>query len=266
MSVDAKTSVLIVKRYIQAPRDRVFALMTDPSLIHRWFNGAEMGRTAMKADIRVGGRYQCEMMESHNVYTPHGEYLEITPPERIRFSWVAEGMVPYSEVTIELHEKGEGTEVVLSHELPSEDLVQPHRSGWTWVLLRLAGHAEIGTQTIPENPTFAAGENIAIKVPAYLHAQTVSFYRDTLALPIVKMEENSVAFKFGGITLWVDKVATQTHADIWLEVKTPDLEAAAAHFRRTRTPRRDEIEPLPEGMEAMWITDPSGVIHLVSKG
>jgi len=56
-----------------------------------------------------------------------------------------------------------------------------------------------------------------------------------------------------------------SQAEIWLEVVTDDLEGAAAHFEEHACTRRDEIEPLPEGFRAFWISSPANIIHLVSE-
>ncbi len=262
----ATSAQLIVRRLIAAPRERVFDIMTNPDLIHRWLNGTEAGTAACISDIRVGGKFKCEMFETGITFRPHGEWLEIKRPSHVKFTWSSEGFVENSIVTIELHERGDDTEVILSHELPmDEELRNAHRNGWTWALSRLTAHAEIGTAPPPARPSFTGGVNIAMKVPPHTFDRTVAFYRSILGIPVDETEEESVAFRFGPNRLWIDRVPTQTQSDVWLQIETPDIEQAEAHFRRTRTERRDEIETLPDNMEAFWITNPAGIVHLVSK-
>jgi catechol 2,3-dioxygenase-like lactoylglutathione lyase family enzyme len=110
---------------------------------------------------------------------------------------------------------------------------------------------------------FQGGRNIAIKVPPHQHEATVRFYRDTLGLRVVKQDSGTVAFEFGAIQLWIDRVATASHAEVWLEVITSDGDKAASHLRQAGTTRRDELEALPEGMRDFWVSSPSSVIHLV---
>ena len=55
-----------------------------------------------------------------------------------------------------------------------------------------------------------------------------------------------------------------SQAEIWLELITDDVEAAADYLDSTDTVRKDEIEPLPEGFDGFWICNPADVIHLVS--
>ena len=37
-----------------------------------------------------------------------------------------------------------------------------------------------------DGPQFSGGANIAIKCPAHTYEETVTFYRDTLALPLLE--------------------------------------------------------------------------------
>ncbi|PSJ47671.1 hypothetical protein C7H85_02240 [Zobellella endophytica] len=110
---------------------------------------------------------------------------------------------------------------------------------------------------------FSGGRNIALKVPPHQFEATVAFYRDVLALRQVDKQLPSVAFEFGACQLWIDKVPGLSQAETWLEVVTNDLEAAAGHMQAAGMARRDEIEPLPEGFAAFWISNPAQIIHLI---
>ena len=114
-----------------------------------------------------------------------------------------------------------------------------------------------------ETPKFAAGRNIAMKVPPHLHEATVRFYRDTLGLEELERQGESVGFRFGASTLWIDRVPGLSQAETWLEVVTHDLDAAAAHLAAAGVVRCDEIEPLPDGLHGFWISSPASIIHLV---
>ena len=108
------------------------------------------------------------------------------------------------------------------------------------------------------------GPNIAMKVPPERFAATLAFYRDTLGLRILKETAGSVAFEYGPIQLWIDRRDEVSHAEVWLELVTPDTAGAARDLAADGVIRRDEIERLPEGFDGFWITSPAGVIHLVS--
>jgi catechol 2,3-dioxygenase-like lactoylglutathione lyase family enzyme len=110
---------------------------------------------------------------------------------------------------------------------------------------------------------FKAGNNIAIKVPEHQFSATVSFYKDVLGFELVREEEHSVAFEFGDKVLWVDLVSTLSQSEIWLEVRSNDLEHAAKHLHEKGVVRCDQIEPLPDDFEGFWISSPANIIHLV---
>lgn len=113
------------------------------------------------------------------------------------------------------------------------------------------------------DPTFEGGKNIAMKIPPHVFHQTVSFYQDVLRLPVVKEGDNSIVFKFGANHLWLDKVDHLSQAEIWLEVNTDDIDAAADYLDYPDIKRRDEIENLPEEIDGFWISNPANIIHLV---
>ena len=113
-------------------------------------------------------------------------------------------------------------------------------------------------------PRFRGGHNIAVKVPAHRYEAAVAYYRDSLGLEIVESSDSSTAFQFGPIVLWLDRRDFFSQPEIWLEVVTDDTRRAASHLEAAGGERRDEIEPLPASLDAFWIADPAGVIHLVS--
>jgi catechol 2,3-dioxygenase-like lactoylglutathione lyase family enzyme len=119
-------------------------------------------------------------------------------------------------------------------------------------------------------PSFAGGKNIAMKVPSHQWASVVSFYRDVLGLEVIDHDPSdsatpSVVFAFGSNHLWIDRVDTISQAELWLELVTDDVEAAARHLDLPGIARRDEIEPLGVDFEGFWISSPASIIHLVTK-
>lgn len=112
---------------------------------------------------------------------------------------------------------------------------------------------------------FEAGRNIAMKVPPHLYEATVQFYRDVLGLKELTRHNPSVGFEFGSNYLWIDSVVGISQAETWLEIVTNDIEAAAKHLKAAGVVRCDEIEPLPEGFNAFWVSSPASIIHLVCK-
>jgi uncharacterized protein YndB with AHSA1/START domain len=128
----AGTHSVVVRRVVSAPRSEVYRLWTDAKRMPEWILA---GGTAT-LDVRVGGKYHLDMHYQGKSYPHDGEYLEVSPPERLVFTWISEGTnwLP-SIVTIELIEHGEKTEVVLTHEgLPGGESLTSHEQGWTEIL------------------------------------------------------------------------------------------------------------------------------------
>lgn len=116
-------------------------------------------------------------------------------------------------------------------------------------------------------PTFKPGQNIAMKIPAHEYERTVTFYRDVLRFKELTPSgsDETPRFEFGDKTLWLDCVAGISQSEIWLEVVTDDLDLASSYLQEHACARRDEIEPLPEGFRAFWVSSPTNIIHLVSE-
>ena len=117
-------------------------------------------------------------------------------------------------------------------------------------------------------PQFEPGKNLAMKVPAHEFEKTVVFYRDILGFEEIKESQtansDSVRFMFGDKILWIDRVATLSQAELWLEIVTDDIHAASEYLASQGCVRRDEIEPLPQNFNGFWLANPANIIHLIS--
>lgn len=105
------------------------------------------------------------------------------------------------------------------------------------------------------------GKNIAIKVPQHKWAETVAFYKDRVCLQVKRETPDTVAFAFGAMTLWIDRVERQSQVDVWLELFSDDPDQALADLD---SPKRDELEAL-DGVKGHWTSDPAGVVLLVRR-
>jgi uncharacterized protein YndB with AHSA1/START domain len=103
-----------VERIFDAPRDRVFAVYTDPELIPEWWG--PRGTTAIvdRMDVRTGGdwRFVCRHADgSESAF--RGAYREVSAPERIVQTFEWEGMPGYVSLeTATFEDLGERTKVV----------------------------------------------------------------------------------------------------------------------------------------------------------
>jgi uncharacterized protein YndB with AHSA1/START domain len=128
---------LRVERTFDAPREAVFDAWTSPEVMRRWW-AAEHDWTTPRAEVglRPGGRIRLSMAESGGepVHTFSGKYQEVRPPERIVFTvdWEGgQGDGAVSTVTVEFHELGDRTRVVLTQRgLATEESREEHEDGW----------------------------------------------------------------------------------------------------------------------------------------
>jgi len=136
---------LIVNRTLNAPRERVFRAWTEEAELDRWFAPGP-GRTVKSSlDVRVGGAYRIEMRAADgHLHVATGTYREIRRPERLVFTWRAEGgpeIVDDTVVMVEFFEAGdagEKTQVTLTHQnFRSADVRDRHEKGWTGCLEQL---------------------------------------------------------------------------------------------------------------------------------
>jgi len=129
MPVDGIT----VKRVLRARRERVFEAWTRPDLMARWFFPGADWTVVVTCDLAVGGSYELEMRDAQGErHLQFGRYREIAPVSRLVFTWSCPDLgVMDSVVTVELADRGDETELVLTHELPPEPKIRRgHEEGW----------------------------------------------------------------------------------------------------------------------------------------
>lgn len=131
---------LTITRWIAAPPASVFAALTEPAKIVRWW-GPDAGPTlSAQAEVRPGGRFSVTFRtEDGAEHTSYGVYREVVTDEKLVFTWHW-GETPGQEslVTVTLKPVNGGTEVTLLHEgFPDEETRDSHREGWHGALNKL---------------------------------------------------------------------------------------------------------------------------------
>jgi uncharacterized protein YndB with AHSA1/START domain len=130
--------VVVVRRVIAAPRDRVFAAWLDPAMLARFMRPGDVAEARAEVDARVGGAFRITMIHAGGEPDHWGEYLAIEPPSRLAFTWISASTDRQpTEVTIDFHERGGATEIVLTHRRLPAPRVPPHRKGWGEIVARL---------------------------------------------------------------------------------------------------------------------------------
>lgn len=132
---DVQASTVEREVRIEARPETIFPFFTEPELMVRW-----MGRT-VDLDARPGGAHRIEVTGER---VAAGEYVEVSPPERVVFTWGWETQDSpvrpgSSTVTVTLTPDGNHTVVKLVHsDLPGDGAAAGHGEGWDHYLPRLA--------------------------------------------------------------------------------------------------------------------------------
>ena len=133
---------LEVRRTIRAPRQRVFEAWTRPEEVKRWSAPGPIEVAVAEIDLRVGGAYRIHMRAPDGaMHRAFGVYREIDPPRRLVYTWSWEEKPEVTDtvITVEFHDLGDATEVVLRHDgLTTAKERQDHEHGWTGCLDKLA--------------------------------------------------------------------------------------------------------------------------------
>jgi uncharacterized protein YndB with AHSA1/START domain len=131
---------LKLSRLYNATCEELFEAWTNPDSMKQWMCPEGGTVSHVELDLRVGGAFRIDMKHGQEVIEHRGVYQEIKALEKLVFTWVSQN-TDWGEtlVTIELFERGEQTELVLTQiRLPSEASTEAHTAGWTSILERLA--------------------------------------------------------------------------------------------------------------------------------
>ncbi|HTK52211.1 MAG TPA: SRPBCC family protein [Gemmatimonadaceae bacterium] len=109
-------------RLFDAPRALVFDAMTKPEHIARWWGqlGAGYSVPVCEVDLRVGGKWRFVNRHPKGEVAFHGEYREITPPDRLVYTELMEPYPDGSLVTTTFAEEAGKTRVTVVASYPSK--------------------------------------------------------------------------------------------------------------------------------------------------
>ncbi len=136
--------VLTITRILVANRQAVFDAWTSVDSVQHWMCPEAASVPLAEMDVRVGGSFRVEMLIEGERLVHTGVYREISPPERLVFTWTSQ----YTQhrdtlVTVELRALGDTTELRLTQALlPDEMAVHRHTRGWTRIMEHLASHIQ----------------------------------------------------------------------------------------------------------------------------
>ena len=129
--------MLRIERTFHAPARAVFDAWTSTEVLRRWWPaGPDWDTPVVEEDVRVGGKLPLVIRRPDGQeFGGSGEYLEITPPERLVFTWTWDGQEAQEGlqlVEVEFKEEPDGTTtVVLTNSgLRDEESKRSHDEGW----------------------------------------------------------------------------------------------------------------------------------------
>ena len=127
---------LVLTRVFDAPREKLFRAWTEPELLKQWFAPLPYTTSLAELDVRPGGANLIVMRSPDGEeFGGAGEYLVITRPERLVFTWTWDGHEGHEGtqlIEVEFRKKGVGTTTVTltNRGLRDEESRRSHRRGW----------------------------------------------------------------------------------------------------------------------------------------
>ncbi|MEO9943759.1 MAG: SRPBCC domain-containing protein [Paraglaciecola sp.] len=137
---------LQVKRTLAFPRELVFSAWLKAEHLMKWMGPTQdINLGLIEIDPQPKGKYRFGFDDKNCLDTRsfvHGEFLKITAPSQLVFTWIWEAPLPEAGVltlvTVDFHEVEGGTEMVLTHQkFMDKESCERHNAGWTGTLDKL---------------------------------------------------------------------------------------------------------------------------------
>ncbi len=142
MTGDPGGLILHLEKFLQAPKERVFAACVEPEKLAKWWGPAGFTILSVDLDVREGGRYRITMQPPDGeAFHLRGEFSRIDPPQRLVYTFEWEEPDPDDQETVvklSFLDDREGTKLVLDQgPFATEARHALHEAGWTETLARL---------------------------------------------------------------------------------------------------------------------------------
>jgi uncharacterized protein YndB with AHSA1/START domain len=134
---------LRLSRVVAAPPPRVFAALTQPADLARWWGPRGFTTPEIELDLRVGGRYRFTMQPPEgDRFHLSGEFFELEPPSRLAYTFRWDEPTPddrETAVTVTLDAVDDATELTVRQgDSATEERLELHEGGWTDSLDKLS--------------------------------------------------------------------------------------------------------------------------------
>lgn len=133
--MSATSNTVKLHRVLAAPPDRVYRAFTTPDALVKWMPPHGFVAKVHSMDVRVGGHFRMSFtnMTTQKGNSFGGEYFEVVPNERLRYSDKFEdpNLKGEMQVTIQFRKVLCGTEVtILQENIPTVIPVEMCYLGW----------------------------------------------------------------------------------------------------------------------------------------
>lgn len=130
-------------RVLRCPPERAYRAFVEPDALAKWSPPHGFTCRVHEMDVRVGGRFRMSFgnFSSGQVHSFGGEYLELVPPERLRYTDVFDDpqLPGVMEVSVVLKALPGGTELSLTQSgIPESIPLEMCYLGWQETLQQLA--------------------------------------------------------------------------------------------------------------------------------
>jgi uncharacterized protein YndB with AHSA1/START domain len=144
------TNTIRLHRVLRSPPERVYRAFLDPDALAKWLPPDGFTAKVHHMDARVGGTFRMSFTNftTGQSHAFGGEYLELSPHERIRYTdkFDDPSLPGVIEVTVGLKKVSAGTEVNIAQEgVPDVIPVEACYLGWQDSLALLARLVEAET-------------------------------------------------------------------------------------------------------------------------
>lgn len=129
--------LLTLECTLDAPRERIFQMMTEPAELVKWWGPRGFSLPAAELRLAVGGRYRFSMQPPDgDVFHLSGEFVELSAPSRLGYTFRWEEPTPddhETTVTLTLDPAGENATRLCLKQGPftTAERLALHRNGWT---------------------------------------------------------------------------------------------------------------------------------------
>ena len=143
--ISSDKTLVNIEWHFSAPIQDIWQAWTDPKIIKHWF-GSDPDGIVLYAliDLRTGGSFEVKFRDSDGTeYTCNGNYIEIKPLSKLRFSWSWMSEPGHTSfVSISFTSNQQGTQMNFEHSNLNAGSAHNYEEGWRRTFKKLEAFIE----------------------------------------------------------------------------------------------------------------------------